>query len=77
MPRKQKEESTLSGKETGEEVSTIALANKKTQTEAGHSEPQQNALVQKISDAVGYIYLTIELNTTLCHDCVSKPQVFL
>lgn len=45
MPRKQKEESTLSGKETGEEVSTIALANKKTQTEAGHSEPQQNALV--------------------------------
>ena len=45
MPRKQKEESTLSGKETGEEVSTIALANKKTQTEAGQSEPQQSALV--------------------------------
>lgn len=39
MPRKQKEESTLSEKETWEEVSTIALANKKTQTEAGHSEP--------------------------------------
>lgn len=45
MPRKQKEESTLSEKETGEEVSIIALANKKTQTEAGHSEPQQNALI--------------------------------
>lgn len=39
MPSKQKEESTLSEKETWEEVSTIALANKRTQTEAGHSEP--------------------------------------
>ena len=40
-----KEESTLSEKENGEEVLAIALANKKTQAEAGHSEPQQNALI--------------------------------
>ena len=43
-----KKESRVLEKETGDEVSVIALAKNKTKTETEYSKPQQNARIQNL-----------------------------
>ena len=63
IPRKRKEESNVSEKETEEELSAVALANKKTRTEAEYSEPKKNVRIRKFQTGRPWLKLILKIQS--------------
>lgn len=63
IPRKRKEESNVSEKETEEELSAVALANKKTRTEAEYSEPKKTVQIRKFQTGRPWLKLILKIQS--------------
>ena len=60
---KRKEESNVSEKETEEELSAVALANKKTRTEVEYSEPKRNVRIRKFETGRPWLNLILKIQS--------------